>query len=82
MSPIHAAFFIIVLGVTLALLQITEGDEFTPLIQRHISVATQELRAEIASEKSQTTTQLSALRSDIEEIKAQIQELKTRSSSN
>jgi hypothetical protein len=60
----------------------TESDEFTPLIQRHISVAAQELRSEMATDRSGTATQLSSLRSDIEIIKTQLQEIMARSNSS
>ena len=49
-----------------------ESDEFTPLIQRHVTASAAELRAEAAALKLE-------LKGDIQEIKAQLQELISRS---
>ena len=43
------------------MLQVAESDEFTPLIQRHVTASAAELRAEVAALKSE-------LKNDIQEI--------------
>jgi hypothetical protein len=69
----------------LTLLQMTESDEFSPLIQRHVQASAAELRAETAALKSELTGETIALKSDIQEInrrtlrmEAQLQELISR----
>jgi hypothetical protein len=63
----------------------TESDEFSPLIQRHVKASAAELRAEAAALKSEFTSETIALKSEIQEInrrslrmEAQLQELISR----
>jgi len=67
----------------------TESDEFSSLIQRHVKASAAELRAEAAALKSELTSafmdETIALKSDIQEInrrslrmEAQLQELISR----
>jgi hypothetical protein len=53
-----------------------ESDEFSPLIQRHVTASAAELRAEAAV---QMQLLRSELKSEIQEIKVQLQELISRS---
>ena len=53
-----------------------ESDEFSPLIQRHVTASAAELRAELRAEAAALKLELKA---DIQEIKAQLQELISRS---
>lgn len=67
-----------------------ESDEFSPLIQRHVTASAAELRAEAAAQRAEAAAQMaeaaaqmqllrSELKGDIREIKVQLQELISRS---
>jgi hypothetical protein len=63
-----------------------ESDEFSPLIQRHVTASAAELRAEAAAQKAEAAAQMELLKNDIQQInqrslrmEAQLQELISRS---
>ena len=53
-----------------------ESDEFSPLIQRHVTASAAELRAEAAAQRAEAAAQMQLLRS---ELKGDIQEMNQRS---
>jgi len=53
-----------------------ESDEFSPLIQRHVTASAAELRAEAAALKGETAAQMQLLKL---ELKGDIQEINQRS---
>ncbi len=70
------------MSLQLTVLQMAESDEFSPLIQRHVTASASELRAETAA---QMQLLRSELKSDIQDInqrslrmEAQLQELLSR----
>jgi len=80
----HAPF-VLCTRPKMTVLQMTESDEFSPLIQRHVKASAAELRAEAAALKSEFTSETIALKSEIQEInrrslrmEAQLQELISR----
>jgi hypothetical protein len=60
-------------------LQMAESDEFTPLIQRHVTASAAELRAEAAALKSELKNDIQEINQRSLRMEAQLQELISRS---
>ena len=56
-----------------------ESDEFTPLIQRHVTASAAELRAEAAALKSELKNDIQEINQRSLRMEAQLQELISRS---
>ena len=61
------------------MLQVAESDEFTPLIQRHVTASAAELRAEVAALKSELKNDIQEINQRSMRMEAQLQELISRS---
>jgi ABC-type phosphate transport system auxiliary subunit len=57
----------------------TESDEFSPLIQRHVKASAAELRAEVAALKTELQSDIQEINRRSLRIEAQLQELISRS---
>ncbi len=61
------------------MLKVAESDEFTPLIQRHVTASAAELRAEVAALKSELKNDIQEINQRSMRMEAQLQELISRS---